>query len=56
MKGPSTMRLAVLALAACTTSSTFAQTAAPTAQPWTQIPIPPLHAFQPQQPKRIELA
>ena len=55
MKGPSTMRLAVLALAACTTSSTFAQTAAPTAQPWTQIPIPPLHAFQPQQPKRIEL-
>ncbi len=25
------------------------------AQPWTQIPIPPLHPFHPQQPKRIEL-
>ena len=23
--------------------------------PWEQIPIPPLHAFHPQQPKRIEL-
>jgi zinc protease len=31
--------------------------AAPTApsQPWTKIPIPPLHAFKPPQPKRIEL-
>jgi zinc protease len=26
------------------------------AQPWKQIPIPPLHAFKPPQPKRIELA
>jgi zinc protease len=26
------------------------------AQPWTKIPIPPLHAFKPVQPKRIELA
>jgi zinc protease len=25
-------------------------------QPWKQIPIPPLHAFKPAQPKRIELA
>jgi zinc protease len=25
------------------------------AKPWEQIPIPPLHAFTPQQPKRIEL-
>jgi len=25
------------------------------AQPWTQIPIPPLHPFHPEQPKRIEL-
>jgi zinc protease len=24
-------------------------------KPWQQIPIPPLHAFHPQQPKRIEL-
>jgi zinc protease len=26
------------------------------AQPWKQIPIPPLHAFKPAQPRRIELA
>jgi zinc protease len=26
------------------------------AEPWTRIPIPPLHAFKPQQPKRIELS
>ncbi len=26
------------------------------AEPWTKIPIPPLHAFKPQQPRRIELA
>jgi zinc protease len=25
------------------------------AQPWTQVPIPPLHPFHPEQPKRIEL-
>ncbi len=25
------------------------------AQPWKQIPIPPLHAFKPAQPRRIEL-
>src|ERR1700734_615199 len=55
MKGPSTMRLAVLALAACSTFSASAQTAAPSARPWTQIPIPPLHAFKPEQPRRIEL-
>lgn len=24
-------------------------------KPWDKIPIPPLHAFHPQQPKRIEL-
>ena len=24
-------------------------------EPWEQVPIPPLHAFHPQQPKRIEL-
>jgi zinc protease len=27
-----------------------------TTQPWTKIPIPPLHAFKPEQPKKIELA
>ncbi len=26
------------------------------AQPWMKIAVPPLHAFKPQQPKRIELA
>jgi zinc protease len=26
------------------------------AKPWKQIPIPPLHAFHPQQPKRIQLS
>ena len=26
------------------------------AQPWTKIPIPPLHDFHPRQPKRIELS
>src|SRR5713226_9515093 len=26
------------------------------AQPWKKIPIPPLHAFKPVQPRRIELA
>jgi zinc protease len=26
------------------------------AQPWKKIPIPPLHAFKPEQPRRIELA
>ncbi len=30
--------------------------AAQQAEPWKQIPIPLLHAFKPQQPKRIELA
>ena len=38
----------------------YAQTAPATlsateAQPWKQIPIPPLHAFKPTQPRRIEL-
>ena len=30
--------------------------AAAPAEPWAKIPIPPLHAFKPQQPHRIELA
>ena len=28
----------------------------PQAQPWKKIPIPPLHAFKPVQPRRIELS
>ena len=26
------------------------------AGPWTKVPVPPLHAFKPQQPRRIQLA
>ena len=33
-----------------------ASTATAPAQPWKKIPIPPLHAFKPEQPKRIELS
>lgn len=28
----------------------------PAAEPWTKIPIPPLHAFKPTEPRRMELA
>jgi zinc protease len=65
-KTPSTMHLATLVLTALlVTINATAQTApaaphatpkpAAAAQPWKQIPIPPLHAFKPVQPKRIEL-
>lgn len=42
-----------LGIALCATASPalFAQQA----KPWEQIPVPKLHAFRPQQPKRIEL-
>lgn len=65
MKGYSTMRFAGVILtvllttmsgAAQTATSTPAKSASTSAKPWTKIPIPPLHAFKPQQPKRIELA
>jgi zinc protease len=42
--------LPAVAQNAATTPTTTA------AQPWTKIPIPPLHDFKPVQPKRIELA
>ncbi len=45
----------LLGLAALVTLFSFAQAHAQQAQPWTQIPIPPLHAFHPEQPKRVEL-
>ncbi len=41
---------AILAALALPPASTAQQS-----KPWEQIPIPPLHAFHPQQPKRIEL-
>ncbi|MDW5265087.1 MAG: pitrilysin family protein [Edaphobacter sp.] len=65
MKGLSTMRFAGIALTVfLATMSGSAQTATAkpasnsktTAQPWKSISIPPLHAFKPVQPKRIELA
>jgi len=45
-------------LAVAQTAPAPAPKAAPTApaQPWKKIPVPPLHAFKPQQPKRIELS
>jgi zinc protease len=57
-----------LALASFTTVAMIAPAQTPTAkpaasphasapaEPWTKIPIPPLHAFKPQQPHQIELA
>jgi zinc protease len=60
------MRLAPIVLpilfatiaATAQTTPAPANTARPAAasQPWKKIPIPPLHAFKPVQPKRIELA
>lgn len=45
-----------IALAASSASFLHAQTsAAPQEKPWEKIPIPRLHDFKPQQPKRIEL-
>jgi zinc protease len=67
-KTPSTMRLAAgLLPVLLSTLSTVAQQSAPAkpqtttnpapaAQPWKRIPIPPLHAFKPVQPRRIELS
>jgi zinc protease len=66
-KTPSTMPLVVALLSILlSTLSANAQTApakpettpkpAATTQPWKKIPIPPLHAFRPVQPRRIELA
>jgi zinc protease len=64
-------RSTIAAVAACillsATHGPLAQTAPPSpakaaapssaqAQPWKSIAIPPLHAFKPTQPKRIELA
>lgn len=64
-KGHLTMRFAgaVLTILLATMSGSAQTATAPastnrtaTAKPWTKIPIPPLHAFKPEQPKRIELA
>ncbi len=56
-------KLALAAIAFLSINITVpAQTAPPApakpqvVEPWKKIPIPPLHAFKPAQPKRIELA
>jgi len=46
------LRIAVVALLFVITG---VLSAAQQSKPWEQIPVPPLHAFHPQQPKRIEL-
>ncbi len=48
---PSCLLAALLAVAFAAPSSMSAQQS----KPWEQIPIPTLHEFHPQQPKRIEL-
>jgi zinc protease len=51
----STMTLLLIALVACAGFTTTPQAAAQ-ATSWQQVPIPPLPAFQPKQPKRIQLS
>jgi zinc protease len=70
LKTPMTLKRSLIAAIALLTffsvsgsgaQTTAAKPASPAqpaaaAQPWKKIPIPPLHAFKPEQPKRIELA
>ncbi len=53
----STFRLSSRVLSAAVGLASFIGVSAPaqTAQPWSKIPIPALHAFHPRQPKRVEL-
>jgi zinc protease len=51
-----TVLLTTLSGAAQATAPKSARTTVTAAQPWKSIPIPPLPAFKPEQPKRIELA
>ena len=50
------LSIAIAAPAAFAQTETAPTEKSSTAQPWTKIPIPPLHAFKPAQPKRIELS
>ena len=50
-----TMTLLLIALVACAGFTTTPRAAAQ-ATSWQQVPIPPLPAFQPKQPKRIQLS
>lgn len=57
LQSRSRLRLAVAALACATLLPLVPATAqARQEKPWEKIPVPPLHVFEPQQPKRIELA
>jgi len=51
-----TLLLSAIPFYAQTAPAKSATPSPPVAQPWKKIPIPALHAFKPQQPKRIELA
>jgi zinc protease len=51
----STTTLLLIALVACAGFTTTPQATAQ-ATSWQQVPIPPLPAFQPKQPKRIQLS
>src|SRR6202044_2373359 len=51
------LALAILFIACIASQPNIsAQTSPQSAAPWKQIPVPPLAAFHPQQPKRIELS
>jgi zinc protease len=58
MKMHRTLLLFVLVLFVLAAAATFATLPQASAQAtsWQQVPIPPLPAFKPQQPKRIELS
>ncbi len=49
-----TLQKTIASVALIFSVSAGAQTASQS-EPWTRIPIPPLHAFKPTEPKRIEL-
>lgn len=53
IRGRSMSKAVVAGLACVFVASAFA--VAQEAKPWEQIPVPPLHAFHPQQPTRVQL-
>lgn len=58
MKSLSIKTISGLFLAGTLCAALFAPLAAPAqeSKPWEKIPVPPLHPFKPQQPKRIQLS
>jgi len=55
ISGRRTLRIGQIALASIFLVSLAPALDAQQSKPWEQIPIPPLHQFKPQQPKRIAL-